>query len=123
MPIVNLMVDQQSAIEPDLDRVFAALADGKRRGMLARLIDGPATVSELGAPYDISKQAVTKHVRVLETAGLIHREVDGRLHRCRLQRRPVDEARGWLENLERYWEAHLDSLEAFLERSDRETEV
>lgn len=112
------MVDQSTATGPDLDLVFGALADGKRRGMLARLIEGPASIGELGAPYEISKQAVTKHVRVLEEAGLIRREVDGRVHRCRLQRSPVDEARGWLGTLERYWEGHLDSLEAFLDAGE-----
>lgn len=112
------MVDQTIIAERNLDRVFGALADSKRRGMLARLIEGPTSIGELGAPYAISKQAVTKHVRILEDAGLIRREVDGRVHRCRLERPAVDGAQRWLTTLERYWEAHLDSLEAFLASED-----
>ncbi len=108
------MVDYSTAADHQLDLVFGALADGKRRGMLARLIEGPASIGELGEPYAISKQAVTRHVRVLEDAGLIRREVDGRVHRCHLERPRVTDARGWLTNLERYWEAQLDSLEAYL---------
>ncbi len=79
--ILNHMVNRSNA---SLDSLFAALSDGTRRGILARLALGETTISELAAPYDMSLPAVSKHLGVLEKAGLIARQKDGRVHRCRL---------------------------------------
>lgn len=93
-----------------MDAVFAALSDATRRGMIQRLARGPATVGELGQPYPISKPAVTKHVKALERAGLIHRERDGRVHRCTLDTAPLRQAEDWIERNRRFWERSLDAL-------------
>lgn len=78
--------------------------------MLALLARGEATAGELGAPFRISQPAASKHIRVLERAGLVSRRVDGRLHRLRLVPRPLREAEAWIERHRRFWEASLDSL-------------
>jgi DNA-binding transcriptional ArsR family regulator len=98
-----------------LDAVFAALSDTTRRGMLARLSRGPATVGELGDPYGISKPAVSKHVKTLERAGLIRRRKDGRLHRCTLRPKPMAQAQDWIERHRRFWEQSLDALADYLD--------
>lgn len=82
--------------------------------MLARLADGEATVAELGAPHDLSKSAITKHLKTLERAGLVRRAIDGRVHRCTLEHAGLDDARAWIDHYRRYWDSTLDSLEAFL---------
>ena len=111
--IVNRMVNKRDP----LSIVFSALADPTRRGMLAHLAQGTATVGELGAPYAISKPAVTKHLRVLESAGLVVRRKDGRVHRCRLEAEPLDTAQEWIETQRRFWEIQLDSLARYLEET------
>jgi len=93
-----------------LDAVFAALADATRRGMIARLSTGAATIGELGQPFGISKPAVTKHVKMLERAGLIRREREGRSHRCSLRTAPMREGERWIARQRRFWELSLDSL-------------
>jgi len=93
-----------------------ALADTTRRGMLARLSRGPATVGELGQPFDISKPAVTKHVKVLERAGLIERRRDGRVHHCTLNQKPMQEAEEWIERHRKFWKASLDRLADYFEK-------
>jgi len=98
-----------------LDAVFAALSDTTRRGMLAHLSHGPATIGELGGPYDISKPAVSKHVKTLEQAGLIRRRKDGRLHRCTLRPQPMARAQDWIERQRRFWERSLDALADYLD--------
>jgi DNA-binding transcriptional ArsR family regulator len=98
-----------------MDAVFAALADGTRRGMIRRLSRGPATIGELGRPYAISKPAVTKHVRVLERAGLVRRERNGRIHRCTLDPAPMREAEAWIERHRVFWENSLDALARLVE--------
>lgn len=98
-----------------MDAVFSALADPIRRGMVTRLTRGPATVGELGEPYPITKPAVTRHVRVLERAGLVRRRRDGRIHRCTLRPEPLSEAERWLERHRRFWEGTLDRLARFVE--------
>lgn len=100
-----------------MDDVFSALADATRRGMIARLSAGPATIGELGRPYRISKPAVTKHVKVLERAGLIRRRRDGRIHKCTLQPQAMRQAGAWIEKQRRFWEASLDALADFVERT------
>jgi DNA-binding transcriptional ArsR family regulator len=105
-----------------MDALFMALADATRRGMISRLARGPATVGELGEPYPISKPAVTKHVKMLERAGLVHRERDGRLHRCTLEPTPMREAEVWIERYRTFWESRLQSLAAFVEDPATSTE-
>ncbi len=104
----------------ELDRVFHALADSTRRGILAQLArGGEASVGELAAPYDVSAPAISKHLRVLEEAGLIEREIDGRIHRCRLGSAPLSDAALWIEKTRRFWESQFDSLARHLERHPR----
>ena len=108
------MVNYQPAL---LDATFAALSDATRRGILVRLATGEASVTELAKPYDMSLPAVSKHLRVLESAGLVARSKDGRVHRCRLEAAPLKSAADWIEHYRRFWEAQLDSLQRFLETS------
>jgi DNA-binding transcriptional ArsR family regulator len=99
----------------NLDATFGALADPTRRAILARLALGESTVSELAAPYEMSLPAVSKHLSVLERAGLVTREKRGRVHRCSLIPFPMKDAADWIGHYRRFWEAQLDSLEKFLE--------
>jgi len=103
-----------------LDTTFAALSDPTRRAMLTRLGEAdPAqgvTVSELAEPFDISLPAVSKHLRVLERAGLLRQERDGRVRRCRLDPRPINEAVQWIEQHRRFWSRQLDALADYLEQ-------
>jgi len=101
-----------------LDLVFGALADATRRGIVAQLArHGEATIGELGEPYDMSPPAITKHIRVLEEAGLISREIDGRVHRCRLSDTRLAEAQRWIDRTRNFWEAQFDALARHLERN------
>jgi DNA-binding transcriptional ArsR family regulator len=100
-----------------MDAVFAALADPTRRGMVARLAQGPVSIGELGRPYRITKPAVTKHVKVLERAGLVRRTREGRVHRCQLQPEPLQNAEAWIEQQRRFWQGTLDRLAAYLEHT------
>jgi len=93
--------------------VFQALADPTRRAMVERLARGPMSVARLGAPFAISGPAVTKHLRVLERAGLLRRERQGRVHVCHLQAEPLRDARAWLDEQQRFWEQSLDALERY----------
>lgn len=81
-----------------------------------RLHRGPATVGELAEPYDMSLRAVLKHVQVLEAAGLVRTVKDGRVRRCELERRRLEEAQRWMDDLRRLWERRLDRLETYIER-------
>ena len=101
----------------ELDRVFGALSHPARRAMLARLARGEASVSELGAPLAMSMPAVTKHLHVLEDAGLIRREVDGRVHRLQLTADPLKDAAFWMQTYVRFWGEQFDALDAFLKRT------
>lgn len=105
------MVDKSSA---RLDDVFHALADPTRRAMLRELAAQPRTVGELAAPFDISLAGASKHIQVLERAGLIRREVQGRVHTCRLDARPLHAGAEWIRHYERFWNQKLDALEALL---------
>jgi DNA-binding transcriptional ArsR family regulator len=93
-----------------LDAVFAALANPTRRAIVARLTEGEATVSELAEPFGVSLPAVTKHLAVLERAGLLEHRKTGRVRRCRLDARPMRAADEWLRRYRVFWEARLDSL-------------
>jgi DNA-binding transcriptional ArsR family regulator len=97
-----------------LDRLFSALSDPTRRAILARLAKGEATVGELASPFTMSLPAISKHLRVLERAGLLERTVEGRVHRCRLQPLPLKDAVDWLAEYRQYWEGQLDALARYL---------
>jgi DNA-binding transcriptional ArsR family regulator len=97
-----------------LDRTFAALADPTRRAILARLARGEATVSELAEPFPMSQPAVSKHLKVLERAGLIVRGRRAQWRPAELKAEPLREAAGWLEDYRRLWEERLDRLDAYL---------
>lgn len=99
----------------ELDGVFHALAHDARRSMLRRLAGGELTIGELAAPLHMSLAAASKHVKVLELAGLVRRTIDGRRHVCRLEPRPLSDATAWLLFYEEFWDARLTSLRAVLE--------
>ncbi|HVN52440.1 MAG TPA: metalloregulator ArsR/SmtB family transcription factor [Acidimicrobiales bacterium] len=104
---------------PDvLDEVFAALADPTRRAILGRLADGEATVNEVAEPFTISLQAVSKHLKVLEAAGLITRGRDAQRRPCRLRPEALAAADGWLERYRQLWDRSFDSLAAHLSEGD-----
>lgn len=103
-------------IESELDATFRALADPTRRAILARLALGDASVGELAAPFEISLPAVSRHLRVLEEAGFLIREKQGRVHRCHLDAKPMRSVSGWIEVYRQYWENQLDSLVEYLEK-------
>ncbi len=102
--------------EETLTRVYAAIADPTRRAILARLQQQAMRVTELAEPFVMSLNAVSKHIRVLEEAGLVHREVQGREHYLSLNAAPLQEANAWLETYRQFWTDRLDRLEAFLRR-------
>ncbi|MCH8544231.1 MAG: metalloregulator ArsR/SmtB family transcription factor [Alcanivorax sp.] len=105
-----------SGIEsPALDQVFHALADPTRRAMLQRLAEGELRIGELAAPYAMSLAAASKHVRVLEQAGLVQRRVAGRTHVCRIEAQPLQQAQAWIQYYSRFWAGRLDTLAALLE--------
>ena len=99
-----------------LDQTFGALADPTRRAILARLAEGEASVGELADPFAISLPAVSRHLKVLETAGLIRRHKAGRVHRCRLDPAPIRQAAGWIAQYRRFWDGQLDQLARYLEQ-------
>jgi DNA-binding transcriptional ArsR family regulator len=99
---------------PQLDSVFHALGDATRRRMLRELADGERTVSQLADPFSISLAAASKHIKSLEKAGLIRREIRGRTHLCRLDPAPLASAHEWLSYYDRFWSARLDVLERLL---------
>src|SRR6202047_4936375 len=102
-----------------LDRVFAALADPVRRAVLTRLDGEDLLVSELAAPFDISLQAVSRHIQVLVRAGLVKQERTGRISRCRLGAGPILKAAVWLNRYSRHWPAQFDTLAAWLDQIER----
>ena len=106
------------SIERPLDTIFHALSDRTRRAMLRQLTDGAHTVGELAEPYAMSLAAASKHVKVLETAGLIRREVRGRTHLCHLEPGPLGGAHQWLSAYEHFWTGRLDVLERLLRAED-----
>ena len=97
-----------------LDATFAALADPTRRAILARLATGEATVGELGEPFAMSQPAISKHLRVLELAGLISRGRDAQRRPCRIEAAPLAEANAWLERYRELWETRFDALDTLL---------
>jgi DNA-binding transcriptional ArsR family regulator len=100
---------------PQLDAIFHALGDATRRQMLARLAQqAEQTVSQLAEPFDMSLAAASKHIKALESAGLVQREVRGRIHLCRLRPAPLADAHAWLSSYQRFWAQRLDVLETLL---------
>lgn len=100
---------------PNLDAVFAALADPTRRAILSRLANGEASVAEIAAPFAISQPAVSKHLKVLERAGLVVRDIDRQRRPARLQAEPMADAVRWLEEFRRFWSSSFDQLDGLLE--------
>jgi len=99
----------------DLDLTFGALSDPIRRAILDRLIHGEASVGELAQPFNVSRPAVSKHLRVLERAGLVNRTRDGRVSRCGLDAGPMKDASDWVERYRRFWDNQLDQLVNYFE--------
>jgi len=107
--IVNQLVEYS---EPELDAVYGAISHSVRRRVLDQLSAGGATVTELAAPFPMSLAAVSKHIRVLEAAGLVRRTVDGREHNISLAPTPLRPAAAWIEHYRSFWETRLDLLDA-----------
>lgn len=101
-------------LDADLDLVFSALSDPTRRGMLERLADGETNVRTLAEPCEMSQPAVSKHLRVLERAGLIRRSKRGREHHIRVDPRPIEEAATWIGHYARLWHQQFDAVEEYL---------
>lgn len=99
---------------PNLDIIFAALADPTRRQILSHLAGGPASVNELAAPFSMSQPAVSKHLKVLEKAGLVARDVDKQRRPARLRAEPLEAAVQWLEEFQQFWNASFDQLDGLL---------
>lgn len=100
-----------------LDRTFGALADPTRRAILARLARGDATVGDLARPFRVSRPAISKHLRVLERAGLVRRAREGRVSRCELDAAAMREAAEWIERYRAFWTGRLDALKRYVEQS------
>lgn len=107
LPIFNRMVEYNR----NLDDVFGALADPTRRAILRRLESNPARVTDIAKCFPVSLNAVSKHLTVLERAGLMQREIRGRNHVCRLDAQPLQEASAWMMKMHAFWEERLDALE------------
>jgi DNA-binding transcriptional ArsR family regulator len=105
--------------EVQLDLVFHALADRTRRALIKRLAEGPLKITDLAEPFEMSLPAVSKHLRVLESAHLVSRTIDGRIHRCALIPEPLARAELWLDRYRSFWEDTLDALALYVEKSKR----
>ena len=105
--------------QSQLDRVFGALSDPTRRGILERLSRGETKVGALAAPFDVSQPAISKHLRVLERAGLIQRTRRGREHHIKVDPRPIEEARGWIATYARFWKQQFDEVEIYLKKQEK----
>lgn len=112
--IFNRMVDSSS-----MNDVFHALSHEARRAMLTRLASGDLTIGQLAEPFSMSLEAASKHVRVLERAGVVRRTVEGRRHVCRLEARPLASIAAWLHFYERFWTERLDALEHLFQPQPR----
>jgi len=107
---------------PNLDLAFQALADPARRGMLERLTLGPASVSELARPFDMSLSAIVQHLKVLEAGGLVRSEKVGRVRTCQIEPGALSAAEGWINQRRTVWEQHFDRLEQYLEDTAQDAE-
>lgn len=106
-------------MQDHLSSTFAALADPTRRAILARLSLGETSVTELARPFEMSMPAVSKHLKVLERAGLISRGREAQWRPCRLDASPLKDAASWIEAYRRFWSSHVDALERYLDRMER----
>jgi len=106
-------------VNNQLNAVFGALADPTRRQILEQLARGECTVGELAARFTITQPAISKHVRILEEAGLLQREIDGRFHRCTIVPDRIDAASAWIEKQRVFWTATLDRLDTYLKHAKR----
>ena len=104
----------------NLDVTFAALSDPTRRAILARLVEGEASVMELAAPFELSQPAVSKHLRVLENAGLISKGRDGQRRPCKIEMAPLNAANDWIERYQQIWEQNYARLDDLLEALKQE---
>jgi DNA-binding transcriptional ArsR family regulator len=111
----------KSSVDEQLDQVFHALSDRTRRALIARLAEGPRMITDLAEPFAMSLPAVSKHVKVLERAGLVARAVDGRIHRCALSPEPLRGAGQWLDCYRSFWEDTLGALASYVERQKKPT--
>src|SRR6266478_5107541 len=112
-PIFNHMVEYSSRL---LDRTFGALADPTRRRILAQLARGGECVTDLARPHAMSLAAVSKHLIVLEKAGLVRRRRQGRVHSLTLEAKPMREAQAWIDRYRKFWEGNLDQFEKYLDK-------
>jgi DNA-binding transcriptional ArsR family regulator len=103
----------------NLDAVFAALADPTRRRIVERLARQPLTVGQIASEFPLTQPAISKHVRVLENAGLLHRTIEGRVHYCTLSPQVMQDVRAWIDQQGRYWNAALDRLDKILAKDSR----
>ena len=118
LPALRAIEPEEDAEEALLDRVFFALSDPVRRAIMLRLDDNTLLVSELAAPFDISLQAVSRHIQVLVRAGLVRQERSGRISRCSLDVGPIFAAALWLNRYSKYWQNQFDLLAASLAEID-----
>lgn len=103
-----------------LDFTFSALSDPTRRAIISKLAKGEASIMEIASPFNMSLPAVSKHIRALEKAGLVVRSKRGRVHYCRLNAKPLQDATKWLVFYQQFWDAKLDSLANYLEGNSKE---
>jgi DNA-binding transcriptional ArsR family regulator len=117
---VSRQFARHSSADEQLDLVFYALSDRTRRALIARLANGPSMVTELAEPFQMSLPAVSKHLKVLESAGLLTRDVRGRIHRCSLLGEPLREADQWIRSYRSFWENTLGALAQYVERGKKQ---
>jgi DNA-binding transcriptional ArsR family regulator len=113
---VSSLTAKNSSTDDQLDLVFHALSDRTRRALIDRLARGPGKVTDLAEPFDMSLPAVSKHLKVMELAGLVSRAVDGRIHHCSLGPGPLRDAERWLDRYRPFWEDTLGALARYVER-------
>jgi len=109
----------KNSTDDRLDLLFRALGDRTRRALLARLAEKPAMVTELAEPFEMSLPAVSRHLRVLERARLVVRNVDGRVHHCSVDLEPLKTVEAWVQHRRRFWEGNLDALARYMERDEK----
>lgn len=115
-------IETASSSSPNLDAVFAALADPTRRAILSRLAGGDASVNEIASPFEMSQPAVSKHLKVLERAGLVTRAVDQQRRPARLNAEPMSAAVEWLEEFRTFWTGSFDQLDGLLDELKQDPE-
>ena len=119
---MTVMTADMAANMSNLDATFTALGDPTRRAIVARLAEGSATVNELAEPFDISLPAISRHLKVLEGAGLIRREVEAQKRRCHLRPETLKQAEDWIEHHRRFWSESLDKLDTYLSETSKNEE-